>query len=77
MSGLRRRVAALEREASQREPVAVPMSDSDFSELAVAVAASIELYSDEQSARGYCWRSLGEVIEVWERERLEAARERS
>jgi len=34
----------------------------DLAALAEAVAVSIERYSGELSARGYCWRSLAEVI---------------
>ena len=63
MSGdVRRRIGALERVAGDVGAESGDGEPIDLVALAEAVAVSIERYSDEQSARGYCWRSLAEVI---------------
>ncbi len=62
MSDLRRRIGVLERAGGDLDAESVDGEPVDLSALAQAVAASIERYSGELSARGYCWRSLAEVI---------------
>lgn len=81
MSGdVRRRVAILERRGGQSEPPVADIVDvGELSALAERVAIDIERckVSGEASAAAYAWRSLAEVIEAVQGERLEAASEQA
>ena len=59
---MRRRIGALERAAGDLGAESCDAEPIDLAALAEALAASIERYSGEASARGYVWRSLAEVI---------------